>query len=383
MEHVKTRVNHYTPRFYMKYFNMGDGVYTYIKTKKETRILKNFKSTAQQRSLYAIQGRYEYSFLENLLKEYPLLFRESEKTLITTLFWFMQDKCSRCFDLFMSNISNSSKEYAELQSSFESFLDGSGASLNLELLASHYEDSAKAIIDDIVMSKEMHVPIFSYNQAGMSDLKNFLLSDMYVSIMKNIFLHVKTKVKDFDFSAENKEFLDFKQKEYLQDCQSRCFAYLLRFILFQYARVPRFISNYFKQVGVKYMDGDEKIKIVWFFFMFYTINLIAGVALNENFHFVLFEAVGECKFITSDNPVLPLECEGELSKQVIPDLYVPLSPTRSLLLTKRSDMANLGLIRLDDSRVKRFNRYMNENAYQFIFSPTEKDLDESFQRDGA
>ena len=363
----------------MKYFNLGDGVYTYIKAKGETRVLKKFKNTAQQRSLYAIRERYEYDFLEKLLREYPFLFRRCEEVVIKILFWFMQDKCSCCFDLFLKG----HDEYVELRREFEEFLDGAGDSLNLELLASHYEDSAKYIIDDIVSSKVAYVPCCSCNQVEPSALKNFLLSDMYKSILKNVFLHAKTKLKDGDFSGENVEFLEPTQDNYLPDCQSRCFAYLLRFVLFQYSRVPTFINRFFAQNGQTYNEGDEKIKIVWFFFTFYTINLIAGQALNENFHFVLLEAGGECKFITSDNPVLPLDCEGVSSEQIVPDLYVPLSPSRSLLFTKRADMANYVEIRLDDASVQKFNRYMNKNAYQFIFSSTEKDLDESFQRDGA
>ena len=363
----------------MKYFNLGDGVYTYIKAKGETRVLKNFNNTAQQRSLYAIRERYEYDFLEKLLREYPFLFRRCEEVVIKTLFWFMQDKCSCCFDLFLKG----QDEYVELRREFEEFLDGAGDSLNLELLASHYEDSAKYIIDDIVLSKVAYVPCFSCNQVEPSALKNFLLSDMYKSILKNVFLHAKTKLKDWDFSGENMEFLEPTQDNYLPDCQSRCFAYLLRFVLFQYGRVPSFINRYFAQNGQTYNEGNEKIKIVWFFFTFYTINLIAGQTLSEQFHFVLLEAKGKSRFITSDNPVLPLECEGADSKQVVPDLYIPLSPTRALFFTKSAQYAHCSVLPMDDSKVQMFNRYMNENAYQFIFSPTKQDLEEAFQKDNA
>ena len=209
---------------------------------------------------------------------------------------------------------------------------------------------------------------------------------------KNINSYINDLIHNFEenihekIESNGRKYLDSILKEDLSffETKNGCVNFS-HFLSVQLLRTERVKSKIIHGMNIMENKNPEfRAEIIWnvishIFATNISFNIYASTISESPFRIILLKNNGNNEFITGDQPVINIyNNPNTFEDPKDTELYYPVSPKLSILLTKNKYYRKEKRIEISDGQVKYYNRMIVQNSKNQIYASTREALAEEF-----
>lgn len=145
------------------------------------------------------------------------------------------------------------------------------------------------------------------------------------------------------------------------------------YVSFQYLRTKN-MREVVKPVINKYSFLSEKF--INFFPFIYAPSIANSLTYGKNIKFIFLDNKTEIDFITTDQPIINAKKHviNDTGKVEQLDYYYPITPKIAIIIHYQEQKEKRKYVLIEKKEVIYYNKLMNSNAKEFVFSNTEEQL---------
>ena len=374
MSNTQTKNNHFVPQFYLKKFLNSSNTLCMLDKKygkKYERNIQDLKRIASKKNLYSISKKIS----NNDITCYKIIFKLDDhyitNEVINYLVAFLNDDFGSIVNLHTSSSAKIEPQHLEeIKKEIQKKIKNVGIAKRQEHLFCMYENDFQPIYDDILTQES----ILQIAKSNKTQMDHTIFPSIYITkkILGSIANEMQKQFHQYDEMPEPVNFLDdFSPNKYFD---------FLHYIINQHLRTPKIIDS-------KDFENDPKIQallkkynvcrtnIMFLFIHHHSLTMLDDLTRNK-FKPILIKNATKVGFITSDNPCINIHTTtyNALGSENL-EIYFPLSPNISILLTNKNCYENIDEIIATKNDILQYNKKIYEEADRYIYSTNNlKDL---------